>query len=389
MRCLYCGKQLALLRRLTGSGEFCSDAHKQSYHEEYNRLALTRLIAAQSKPDEPRGSGSSLNPLTMPLGLANSKKMRATGDLAPASASPSARWNEVREAAPSRMIPAVPVEAPPPPAAPFILGTTKPASATPAEPVQLVKSIPFKAELSLPVWDPRVERLELKPQDPPLAAALPLFAAPIAPAPPTPFEAAAPPASAPFNTIPVANPMLAHRAPAGFKLKPPVPLEATAFLPGYEQKARIARAFEAIRLATMIFGAPELHAIAPHDTHKEPPRSPEPAPERAPELTPEPQAPPTPLPYTSDLSSLEALRVAASPEPPPVKIPEPEDRLPQRMTLAERLTANNERPRPQLPTLSPVRKAETPLVEPSPAPDAGSHQEGRSLWETLRKYIKG
>jgi hypothetical protein len=52
MRCLYCGKQLALLKRLTGGGEFCSDAHKQSYQEEYNRLALSRLLQAQSKPGE-------------------------------------------------------------------------------------------------------------------------------------------------------------------------------------------------------------------------------------------------------------------------------------------------------------------------------------------------
>src|SRR5882757_4295586 len=49
MRCLYCGKELALLKRLTGGGEFCSEAHKQSYQEEYNRLALSRLLQAQSK----------------------------------------------------------------------------------------------------------------------------------------------------------------------------------------------------------------------------------------------------------------------------------------------------------------------------------------------------
>ncbi len=52
MRCLYCGKQLALLRRWTGGGEFCSEGHKQSYHEEYNRLALSRLLEAQSKPED-------------------------------------------------------------------------------------------------------------------------------------------------------------------------------------------------------------------------------------------------------------------------------------------------------------------------------------------------
>src|SRR5579871_4273453 len=48
MRCLYCGKELALLKRWTGGGEFCSDAHRQQYQEEYNQLALTRLL--QAKP---------------------------------------------------------------------------------------------------------------------------------------------------------------------------------------------------------------------------------------------------------------------------------------------------------------------------------------------------
>jgi hypothetical protein len=56
MRCLYCGKELALLKRLTGSGDFCSDAHKRSYQEEYNRLALSRLLQAQKKGQQ--GSSS-------------------------------------------------------------------------------------------------------------------------------------------------------------------------------------------------------------------------------------------------------------------------------------------------------------------------------------------
>src|SRR5260370_634407 len=47
MRCLYCGKELALLKRWTGGGEFCSDAHRQRYQEEYNQLALNRLLQAQ------------------------------------------------------------------------------------------------------------------------------------------------------------------------------------------------------------------------------------------------------------------------------------------------------------------------------------------------------
>src|SRR5450755_2256621 len=58
MRCLYCGKELALLKRLTGNGEFCSDQHKQSYHDEYNRLALSRLLQAQTKTDEGRAKSA-------------------------------------------------------------------------------------------------------------------------------------------------------------------------------------------------------------------------------------------------------------------------------------------------------------------------------------------
>jgi hypothetical protein len=49
---LYCGKRLALLKKLTGGGEFCSDAHKQSYHEEYNKLALNRLMEAQTRQED-------------------------------------------------------------------------------------------------------------------------------------------------------------------------------------------------------------------------------------------------------------------------------------------------------------------------------------------------
>ena len=49
MRCLYCGKELALLKRWTRSGQFCSEAHKKSYQEEYNRIGLNRLLQAQHK----------------------------------------------------------------------------------------------------------------------------------------------------------------------------------------------------------------------------------------------------------------------------------------------------------------------------------------------------
>src|SRR5215475_8488204 len=51
MRCLYCGKELALFKRLRG-GEFCSDAHRQRYQEEYTQLALNRLLQANSPKDQ-------------------------------------------------------------------------------------------------------------------------------------------------------------------------------------------------------------------------------------------------------------------------------------------------------------------------------------------------
>ena len=51
MRCLYCGKELALFKRLTSGGEFCSDAHRQRYQEEYNQLALNRLLQAKPPAD--------------------------------------------------------------------------------------------------------------------------------------------------------------------------------------------------------------------------------------------------------------------------------------------------------------------------------------------------
>lgn len=56
MRCLYCGKHLPLFRKLTGGGEFCSDAHRDKYQEEYNRLAVSRLLQAQTRPEEPKAS---------------------------------------------------------------------------------------------------------------------------------------------------------------------------------------------------------------------------------------------------------------------------------------------------------------------------------------------
>lgn len=66
---MYCGKELALFKRLRG-GEFCSDGHRQRYQEEYTQLALNRLAqtnaakqnesdSAGAKPKDPRAEPES------------------------------------------------------------------------------------------------------------------------------------------------------------------------------------------------------------------------------------------------------------------------------------------------------------------------------------------
>ena len=52
MKCLYCGKDVSLLKRLA-KGEFCSDDHRVSYQQEYSQLALNRLLQTYS-PEETR-----------------------------------------------------------------------------------------------------------------------------------------------------------------------------------------------------------------------------------------------------------------------------------------------------------------------------------------------
>lgn len=48
MKCLYCGKRLALLRKLTDS-EFCSDLHRRLYQQEQEKMAVARLVDAQKR----------------------------------------------------------------------------------------------------------------------------------------------------------------------------------------------------------------------------------------------------------------------------------------------------------------------------------------------------
>jgi len=78
MRCLYCGKELALLKRWTG-GEFCSDAHRQRYQEEYNQLALNRLLQATvPSPSSPAPTLGSNHDEKHPTALAPTKLQDST-----------------------------------------------------------------------------------------------------------------------------------------------------------------------------------------------------------------------------------------------------------------------------------------------------------------------
>jgi len=61
MRCLQCGKGIPLFKRLGGSSEFCSEAHRREYQREYSQLALGRLL--QSHPIESRAEAVKAPPL--------------------------------------------------------------------------------------------------------------------------------------------------------------------------------------------------------------------------------------------------------------------------------------------------------------------------------------
>ena len=60
MKCLYCGGPLtlALLKKITGAGEFCSDECRRGYQSEFNRLAVGRLQQARvNRRVVPTGGG--------------------------------------------------------------------------------------------------------------------------------------------------------------------------------------------------------------------------------------------------------------------------------------------------------------------------------------------
>jgi hypothetical protein len=57
MRCLQCGVEMALLKKLRNSTEFCSDECRQKYQDESNQLAVSRLMQ-QRKQKPARAAGS-------------------------------------------------------------------------------------------------------------------------------------------------------------------------------------------------------------------------------------------------------------------------------------------------------------------------------------------
>ncbi len=128
MRCLYCGKELALLKRWTGGGEFCSDAHRQQYQEEYSQLALNRLL--QAKPQE------AAKPLSRP-------------EPAPAPV-PAARENHPMQPAASKAPAPIPQAPPPKPELPAVEANPVAPQPPAEEPAPAVPA-GFLIELPVPV----------------------------------------------------------------------------------------------------------------------------------------------------------------------------------------------------------------------------------------------
>lgn len=94
MKCLYCGGPLtlALLKKITGAGEFCSDECRRGYQSEFNRLAVGRLQQARaSRRIAPAATG-----LTLP----NLTEWEAGKSLLVAEHPPAPGWSTSAERAP-------------------------------------------------------------------------------------------------------------------------------------------------------------------------------------------------------------------------------------------------------------------------------------------------
>src|SRR5579862_256723 len=107
MRCLQCGKDVPLLKRLTGS-EFCSETHRREYQQEYSQLALGRLL--QSDPAESQTQPLKAPPLTRASAppIMESPATATVVNGAPSTAKPSAApvWAKTAGPATTRAMPA-------------------------------------------------------------------------------------------------------------------------------------------------------------------------------------------------------------------------------------------------------------------------------------------
>jgi hypothetical protein len=133
MKCLFCGKELPLLKRFAGA-EFCSEEHRQQYRQEYSELALSRLAqqksaAADSKAALPTKAQPEVEAAKAPL----------AAPLAPKSTPPSPSMKlteprpDPRKAAPRPMAEAKSAE--PKIGQPKIVAAPKPTLVTKSRPV--------------------------------------------------------------------------------------------------------------------------------------------------------------------------------------------------------------------------------------------------------------
>lgn len=155
MRCLQCTKPVPLLKRLAGN-EFCSDAHRREYQQEYSQLALGRLL--QSKATEPEK-----NPIETEPRLAISTPEPAAPAPSPAFVSavkpsvPKPPPPMVARSEPARV--AVKPSTPPPkpngnvPTRPLPLPAAKQAASEPAfaKPASILKPPPAKFQMAVMV----------------------------------------------------------------------------------------------------------------------------------------------------------------------------------------------------------------------------------------------
>ena len=161
MRCLQCGKAIPLFKRLGGSSEFCSDAHRKEYQREYSQLALGRLMQshssekAQPVPAPPVPSVSAPAVVEAPAAIV--KNTPAVNGApawaekthsAPTPYAPAAKPNGIPKSQPPPPVPvkkAVPLPAAPQPA------TAKVAESHPAiaKPAAIQKPAPAELQFAL------------------------------------------------------------------------------------------------------------------------------------------------------------------------------------------------------------------------------------------------